>query len=62
MQAMLVTTTAANRHTTKEPKFNGKKVLKLIHHLLHMVVQHCHTYDHWCTIWNFFIEKEIGIP
>jgi len=27
-----------------------------------MAVQHCHTYDRWRTIWNFFIEKEIGVP
>jgi len=27
-----------------------------------MAVQHCHTFECWTTIWNFFIEKEIGNP
>jgi len=27
-----------------------------------MAVTHCHTFDRWRVIWNFFIEKEIGLP
>jgi len=27
-----------------------------------MAIQHWHTYDHWQTIWNLFLEKDIGIP
>jgi len=46
----------------KKPEFDGKNVLQLIHQLLHMAVQHCHMYDRWCTIWNLFIEKDIGVP
>jgi len=46
----------------KQSEFDGKNVLNLIHQLLHMAVQHCHTYDRWRTIWNFFIKKEIGVP
>jgi len=25
-----------------------------------MVVQHCHTFDHWTMIWIFFIKKDMG--
>jgi len=27
-----------------------------------MAIQHCHTYDRWRTIWNLFLEKDIGVP
>jgi len=27
-----------------------------------MAVQHCHMYERWRTIWNLFLEKEIGVP
>jgi len=46
----------------KPPEYDGKNVLKLIHQLLSMAVQHCHTYNQWRTIWNLFLEKEIGVP
>jgi len=50
--------------TTKPlpPEYDGKHVLQLIHQLLSMAIQHCHTYDRWRTIWNLFLEKDIGIP
>jgi len=46
---------------TQPPEHDGKNVLRLIHQLLSMAVQHCHTYDRWRTMWNFFSEKEIGV-
>jgi len=36
--------------------------MQLIHKLLVMAVRHCHTYERWNTIWNFFIEKDPGSP
>jgi len=36
--------------------------MQLIHKLLVMAVCHCHTYERWNTIWNFFIEKDPGSP
>jgi len=53
-------TMAAPKNTP--PEHNGAHVLQLIHQLLLMAVQHCHTFERWTTIWNFFIEKEIGNP
>ncbi len=46
----------------QQPVYDGKNMLKLIHQLLCMAVQHCHTFDWWRTIWNLFLEKEIGVP
>ncbi len=48
--------------TPKAPKHNGAHVLQIIHQLLVMAVNHCHTMERWTTIWNFFIEKELGNP
>jgi len=50
-----------SKATPKQPEHNGKNMLKLIHQLLCMAVQHCHTYERWRTIWNLFLEKEIGV-
>ncbi len=57
-------TKKTNKATTKQqpPEYNGKHVLQLIHQLISMAIQHCHTYDRWRTIWNLFLEKDIGIP
>jgi len=46
----------------KTPEYNGTHVLCIIHQLLTMVVQHCHTFDRWTTIWNFFFKKDLGNP
>jgi len=46
----------------KTPEYNGAHVLRIVHQLLTMAVQHCHTFDHWTTIWNFFIKKDLGNP
>jgi len=47
---------------SKPPIHNEKNVLQLIHQLIYMAVQHCHTFDRWQMIWNLFLEKEIGVP
>jgi len=57
--------TTDNTNPTKQqktPEYNGAHVLRLIHQLLTMAVQHCHTFERWTTIWNFFIEKDLGNP
>jgi len=42
--------TAATSAKPKPPEHDGKNVLQLIHQLLKMAIQHCHTYDWWRTI------------
>jgi len=61
-QQKTTTTTKENNQTPREPVYDGKHVLHLIHQLITMAVKHCHTFDRWRVIWNLFIEKEIGIP
>ncbi len=56
------TKTAVTTTKPKLPEHDGKNVLQLIHQLLNMAIQHCHTYDRWRTIWNLFLEKDIGVP
>jgi len=46
----------------KPPDRNGSDVMKMIHKLLVMAVRHCHTFKRWTTIWNLFIEKDLGNP
>ena len=36
--------------------------MQMIHKLLVMAVCHCHTFERWKTIWNLFLEKDIGNP
>jgi len=36
--------------------------MQMIHKLLVMAVRHCHTFERWKTIWNLFLEKDIGNP
>ncbi len=36
--------------------------MHLIHKMLVLAVRHCHTFERWTKIWNFFIEKDIGHP
>jgi len=31
-----------------------------IYRLLVLAVKHTHTFQHWQTIWNMFLEKDIG--
>jgi len=46
----------------KIPEQNGLDVMQMIHKLLIMAIQHCHTFEQWTTIWNLFIEKDIRNP
>jgi len=50
------------RLTTNILQVNGSNVMHLIHKMLVLVVCHCHTFEQWNKIWNFFIEKDIGNP
>jgi len=45
-----------------QPEQTSSDVMQLIHKLLVMAVRHCHTFDRWNTIWNFFIKKDLGNP
>jgi len=44
------------------PECNGADVMQIVHKLLVMAVRYCHTFERWTTIWNLFIEKDLGNP
>jgi len=33
-----------------------------VYRLLQLALKHMHTYEHWWTIWNIFLEKDPGNP
>jgi len=57
-----ISNTANVPKTPPPPERNGSDVMNMIHKLLVMAVKHCHTFDRWTTIWNLFIEKDLGTP
>jgi len=40
----------------------GVDVMTMIYQVLQLTVQHTHTLQRWCIIWNLFLEKDPGQP
>lgn len=52
-----------NNQTNKStPITITKKALLIQHKLINLAILHCHTYDRWQTVHNFFLEKMPGHP
>jgi len=56
------TSSYTSAETSAPKSVNGVDVMQLIHKMLVLMVCHCHTYDRWAKIWNFFIKKDLGHP
>jgi len=44
------------------PKLHGLQVMHSIFAMLQIAVKHTHTFQHWCIIWNMYLEKDIRVP
>jgi len=49
-------------HKQNPPKYRGIHVMHSIFALLQLAVKHTHTFHRWKTIWNMYLEKDIGYP
>jgi len=47
---------------TKADCVDGADVMCMIHKMLVLAIQHCHTCHQWTNIWSLFIEKDLGNP
>ncbi len=45
-----------------DSKRRGVDVMTMVYQILQLAVQHTHTLQRWCTIWNLFLEKDPGQP
>jgi len=39
----------------------GQDVMHYIYWLLQLVLCHMHVFEHWCTVWNMYLEKSLAI-